>query len=116
MNQKFIANADFQVIDRQPVKLTASEIVTVTAPDRAWPGWVAIKTSTERKAHIPGEFLTIDGDSATLLEAFDSTDLCVKRGDKILSRREIHGWHWCENLASGEKGWLASYLLTPAKS
>lgn len=111
MSQTFIANADFQVIDRQPVKLTASEIVTVTAPDRVWPGWLATKTSSERKVHIPSEFLAINGDSATLLEAFDSTDLCVKRGDKILSLREIHEWHWCENLTNGETGWLASYLL-----
>lgn len=115
MSQTFIANADFQVIDRQPVKLTASEIVTVTAPDRAWPGWVAIQTATQRNAHIPDEFLTIDGDSATLLEDFDSTDLCVKRGDKILSHREIHGWHWCDNLTNAETGWLASYLLSPVE-
>jgi len=115
MTQTFIANADFQVIDRQPVKLIAGETVTVTAPDRAWPGWVAIQTTAQRKAHIPGEFLAIDGSSATLLEAFDSTDLCVKRGDKILSLREIHGWHWCENQTNGGYGWLASYLLSPAE-
>lgn len=115
MSQTFIANADFQVIDRHPVKLSANETVTVTAPDRAWPGWVAIQTNAQRKAHIPGEFLVIDGNSATLLEEFDSTDLCVKRGDKIHSLREIHGWHWCENLTTSEHGWLASYLLTPAE-
>ena len=115
MSRAFIANSDYQVIDRQPVMLTKGETVTITKPDRVWPGWVAVMTSTNRKTHIPGSHLAIDGDTATLLNDFDSTDLCVKQGDKVLSLHEVHGWHWCENQASGEKGWLADYLLKPSQ-
>ena len=43
-------------------------------------------------------------------EAFDPTVLTLKRGDALVSLKQIHRWHWCRN-ASGAEGWVADYLL-----
>jgi hypothetical protein len=39
--------------------------------------------------------------------------LTIRRGDRLVSVRQIHGWHWCRNDA-GAEGWVAGYLLRPA--
>ena len=44
--------------------------------------------------------------------AFDPTVLTIKRGDRLESLKQIHGWHWCRS-ESGKEGWVAGYLLKP---
>ena len=38
------------------------------------------------------------------MEDYDPTVLTIKRGDKIESLKQIHGWHWCRNERGEEIG------------
>ena len=110
----FIANADYEEKDTDPLKLDAGDEVNVGPADRAWPGWVWASDHAGRDGYVPEEILEPLGEGRfAAIEAFDPTVLTIKRGDQLKSLRQIHGWHWCRN-ASGQSGWVAGYLLKPA--
>lgn len=110
----FTANADYEEKDRNPLVLEAGDEITVGPADRAWPGWVWAEDNEGRHGYVPEEILEPTGEGRfALIEGFDPTVLTIRRGDKIESLKQIHGWHWCRNEA-GNEGWVAGYLLRPA--
>jgi hypothetical protein len=109
----FTANSDYEEKDSDPIHLQPGDEIRAGAADRTWPGWVWATDGKGNDGYVPEEILTPLGDgrfSAT--EAFDPTVLKIRRGDRLESLRQIHGWHWCRNEAGGE-GWVAGYLLRP---
>jgi hypothetical protein len=63
--------------------------------------------------YVPAEILqAAENGRFSVTEAFDPTVLTIRRGDRLTSLRQIHGWHWCRNDA-GSEGWVAGYLLRP---
>lgn len=110
---RFIANADYEERDRDPIRLRAGDRVDSGPVDRAWPGWVWVTDAAGRGGYVPEEILrTLGDDRCELTEDFDPAVLAVARGDALESLRQIHGWHWCRN-AAGNCGWVAGYLLRP---
>lgn len=111
---KFVANADYEERDANPVRLRAGQEVTVGPVDRAWPGWVWAIDGNGRGGYVPEEILEPLGEGRfSAMEDFDPTVLVVKRGDELESLRQIHGWHWCRQ-TDGREGWVAGYLMAPA--
>jgi hypothetical protein len=109
----FTANADYEDKDSQPLHLQAGDEVTVGIADRAWPGWVWASDNDGNDGYIAEEFLEpLGGGRFAATEAYDPTVLTIKRGDRLESLRQIHGWHWCQS-ESGSQGWVAGYLLRP---
>lgn len=109
----FIANADYEEKDSNPMHLQPGDEVNVGPADRAWPGWVWAEDHDGRHGYIPEEILEPLGEGRfAMMEAFDPTVLKIQRGDRLESLRQIHGWHWCRN-AAGKEGWVAGYLLKP---
>jgi Variant SH3 domain len=109
----YIANSDYEEKDRAPIRLQAGDEVQLGDVDRAWPGWVWAKHAAGSSGYVPLEMLKELGDGRwVVIEAFDPTVLTVKRGDRLESTRQIHGWHWCRN-GLGVEGWVAGYLLRP---
>ena len=110
----FIANADYEEKDSDPIRLQAGDEVCVGPADRAWPGWVWAFAHNGNDGYIPEEILApLGGGRYAATEDYDPTVLTIKRGDRIESLRQIHGWHWCRN-ENGEEGWVGGYLLKPA--
>ncbi len=111
---RFIANADYEEKDRDPIRLRVGDRVEAGPADRAWPGWVWVRDDAGRSGYVPEEILRpVDDGTRELTEDFDPTVLAVSRGDALESLRQIDGWHWCRN-AAGATGWVAGYLLRPA--
>jgi hypothetical protein len=112
---KFVATADYEENNTLAIRLEAGQEVTSGPADRAWPGWIWATDSNGRNGYVPAEFLEPLGeDRWAAMRDFDPTVLKIKRGDKINSLQQIHGWHWCENQADG-RGWVADYLLRPVE-
>lgn len=110
----FTANADYAESDSDPIRLQPGDLVRAGPADQAWPGWVWARDESGRDGYIPAEILRPLGDGRfAAAEAFDPTVLTVRRGDRLESLRQIHGWHWCCN-GQGQQGWVAGYLLRPA--
>jgi hypothetical protein len=110
----FTANADYEEKDSDPIRLEPGDEVTVGPADRAWPGWVWAADKDGRDGYVPEDILEPLGEGRfAAIEVFDPTVLTLRRGDRLESLRQIHGWHWCRN-ERGDEGWAAGYLLKPA--
>lgn len=109
----FTANSDYEEKDSHPIHLQPGDIIHTGRADQTWPGWVWATDAKGNDGYVPEAILEPASDgSFTVKEAFDPTVLTIRRGDKLSSLRQIHGWHWCQN-AAGEQGWVAGYLLRP---
>jgi hypothetical protein len=109
----FLANADYEERDANAIELKAGEEVTVGPVDRAWPGWVWAIDRHGRGGYVPEEILEPLGEGRfSAIRDFDPTVLAVKKGDRLDSLEQIHGWHWCRH-SDGREGWVAGYLLQP---
>jgi hypothetical protein len=110
---RFIANADYEEKDSDPIRLVPGDEITVGPVDRAWPGWVWAEDDKGNDGYVPEQILEPLGEGRfAALEAFDPATLIIRRGDELDSLKQIHGWHWCRN-SKGEEGWVAGYLLRP---
>lgn len=110
----FTANADYEEKDSDPIRLQPGDEITAGPPDQAWPGWVWATHASGADGYVPGEILRpLGGGRFIATAAFDPTVLTIRRGDRLESLHQIHGWHWCRNTA-GSEGWVAGYLLRPA--
>jgi len=109
----FTANADYEEKDPDPLFLEPGDEVNVGPMDRAWPGWVWAENNNGLDGYVPEDLLEPLGEGRfAVIEAFDPTVLTIRRGDRLESLKQIHGWHWCKN-AEGKEGWVAGYLLKP---
>ncbi|MBX7208900.1 MAG: hypothetical protein K1X78_11340 [Verrucomicrobiaceae bacterium] len=107
----FLANADYQVIDRAPLVLQAGERVRIGRRDSDWPGWIWVTAINGRGSYVPEDILTPGDDgTAEVRLPFHARDLSVVKDEPVTSVREVQGWHWCRN-EDGEEGWLPAYLL-----
>lgn len=113
----FTANADYEEKDTEPLRLSPGDQVAVGPADRAWPGWVWASDRDGRDGYVPESILEPLGEGVfAVTEEFDPAVLTIRRGDRLTSLKQIHGWHWCRKEASGETGWVAGYLLRPDTS
>ena len=111
---RYTANSDYEEKDSDPIRLAPGDEVCAGAADRTWPGWVWATDAKGNDGYVPEEILKALGDGRfTATAAFDPAVLTIRRGDKLESLRQIHGWHWCRN-DRGQEGWVAGYLLRPA--
>ena len=109
----FSANADYTVIDRNPLVLEAGAIVRLGPGDRVWPGWVSVTREDGRSTYVPESRVEPIGDGiGRMKEPFDATDLSVRKGEKVVSLLEIDGWHWARGAGGGE-GWIPAYVMDP---
>ncbi len=109
----FTANSDYEETDSDPLRLKAGDRVKVGPADRAWPGWVWAADADGNDGYVPEEILRDLGEgSYEAIEPFDPAVLTIRRGDRLESLRQIHGWHWCRH-ENGAEGWVAGYLLRP---
>lgn len=109
------ANADYTVVDHQPLFLRTGDEVRAGGEDRAWPGWVWVTAPAagNRGTYVPKDSVEIAADGVTgrMTRDFAATDLSVRKGEIVTCLREAGGWFWCRN-AAGEEGWLPDYILS----
>lgn len=109
----FTANSDYEETDSDPLHLQPGDRIEAGPADKTWPGWVWAKDAQGHDGYVPEEILKSLGDGMfEVMDAFDPAVLTIRRGDRLESLRQIHGWHWCRN-ETGAEGWVAGYLLRP---
>lgn len=109
----FTANSDYEERDSDPIQLQPGDEIRCGAADRTWPGWIWATDKKGNDGYVPEEILKPLGDGRfTVTASFDPTVLKIRRGDRLESLRQIHGWHWCRH-ENGAQGWVAGYLLRP---
>jgi len=109
----YTANADYEERDTRPLHLAPGDVVSTGPEDRAWPGWIWASDGDGRAGYVPSETLRpLEDGRFAAIKNFDPSVLTIRRGDRLESIHQIHGWHWCRDEHGGE-GWVAGYLLRP---
>jgi hypothetical protein len=107
------ANSDYEDHDTHPLQLAIGDLVETGNRDQTWPGWIWALDSHGNDGYVPEEILQqVSTGCSQVTAAFDPKVLKIRRGDRLESLQQIHGWHWCRNEAA-EEGWVAGYLLRP---
>jgi hypothetical protein len=87
-----------------------AEVLEVERDDPAWPDWLLCKLPDGSHAWLPKADLEVRGDSATLTNEYDSTELNSEAGDIVSIDRTYGGWALCLT-GDGRRGWLPEEKL-----
>ncbi len=98
------------------VRLSSGEPVAILKSDSEFPGWVWCRASDGKEAWIPEAFIEPMGESASEAAAdelgrgrmrrdYDSTELTVAAGERLVLIEEESGWFWAED-SLGRRGWI----------
>ena len=68
----FIANADYEEKDSDPIRLEPGDEITVGPVDRAWPGWVWAEDDSNNDGYVPEEILEPLGEGHDIGRFVDS--------------------------------------------
>jgi hypothetical protein len=108
-----LAQSDHEIPERAPIRVAVGERVGVGEPDGEWPAFVFV-TTRRGSGWVPERHLDRDGPVAVVTEAYDTTELPTRRGERLEVLREDHlsGWAWCRN-ESRREGWVPERTLSP---
>ncbi|WP_344789879.1 SH3 domain-containing protein [Gryllotalpicola daejeonensis] len=96
---------------RAPLVVNPGQAVGVGTRDTEWPAFVFV-TADAGTGWVPARHLSIDGDRATVVTAYDTTELTVAAGTvvDVVSDDAESGWSWCR-ATDGTEGWVPNRAL-----
>jgi hypothetical protein len=105
-----------RISDRAPIQVRPGEPVTVGERDDEWPAFSFVTTS-DGSGWIPTRYLSAAVGPATVLRAYDTTELPTRAGQLLdsLEHDDESGWQWCR-AADGREGWVPDRTLAPISS
>lgn len=104
--KRVVATAAHEVPDRPPLRLSVGDRVRVGERDEEWPAFVFV-TADAGAGWVPARHLSVSGDVASVVLAYDTTELPTEVGEilEVLAEDLESGWLWCRN-ESGSEGWV----------
>lgn len=99
-----------------PLAGHAGERVEATDRVEDWhetPGWSWrwCRDSHGREGWVPDVLLEVNGTEATLREDYDARELTVAVDVRLIVKRELAGWAFCQT-SDGASGWVPLECLT----
>jgi hypothetical protein len=91
-------------------RFARGEVVEVERDDPDWPDWLLCNLADGTQAWLPKEDLAVAGDSATLTNDYDSTELEIGAGEQVTVERVYGTWALC-SAAGGRTGWVPERKL-----
>ena len=97
--------------NRDPLRVTVGDQVTVGERDTQWPEFVFV-SALHGEGWVPARYLTAESGPATVVAPYDTTELAVQPGEEleVLVRDDPSGWWWCRS-DSGDEGWVPVAVL-----
>jgi GNAT superfamily N-acetyltransferase len=95
-----------EIPDREPIQLSPGASVTVGERDTEWPAFVFV-SAEQGTGWVPARHLAIDGETAVVVTAYDTTELPTTSGERldVVARDDLSGWLWCRG-GDGREGWV----------
>jgi Variant SH3 domain len=102
--------------DPNPVRFRQGDTLGVGHHDQVWKEYVWATDQAGRSGWAPDSYLEMnpDGDQATALRDYDSTELTVGRKEILDVLDEVGGWYLCRT-QSGQSGWVPSTSVEPVE-
>ena len=111
----FRVRKDYESPYPEPLEIRAGETVTVSDKESEWPGWVWCTSAINRSGWIPESCVEQMGDRRRVLRDFNTRELSVRLGERLVAEREESGWLWCLN-QRGQSGWVPKDHLEELQS
>lgn len=105
------ALVDHRPPSRASISLRPGEAVLARRLPSPWPAFSWVETETGG-GWVPTRYLSAPEGPATVMTAYDTTELPVRAGDPltILVPDPESGWSWCRD-ARGREGWVPDQAL-----
>ncbi|HTX68786.1 MAG TPA: SH3 domain-containing protein [Thermoleophilia bacterium] len=102
--------------DPNPIRFRAGDTLGVGHHDQVWKDYVWGTDQAGRSGWVPDEYLRMgpDGDFATALRDYDSTELTVGCKQVLSVLDEVGGWYLCRT-ESGASGWVPGTSVEPVE-
>jgi hypothetical protein len=109
--RRVVAKVAHEIPDRPPVQLTVGQRVDVGDRDTDWPEFVFV-TAPHGSGWVPSRHLSAQTGTATMLTAYDTTELPTQVGDvlDVVAQDSVSGWMWCRT-GGGREGWVPMNAL-----
>jgi len=104
--RRVVARTAHLIPERAPIRITVGQVVGVGERDTTWSEFVFI-TTADGSGWVPARHLSHPSGRATVLTAYDTTELPTEVGDQldILAEDLPSGWVWCRAV-TGREGWV----------
>lgn len=112
----FRVSEDYSVAYPNPIKLAAGDRLQITKRETnpEWLGWVFCVREDGVGGWVSETYLSLDGDHAVALRAYDATELAVSKNELVEKLHEEFGWAWVRN-AKSQEGWIPLQNLLPVE-
>lgn len=102
--------------DPDPIRFREGDTLGVGHHDQVWTDYVWGTDQAGRSGWVPDEYLEVapDGQTATALRNYDSTELTVGRNQLLDVLDEVGGWYFCRT-ETGGSGWVPSTSVEPVE-
>ena len=99
-----------------PINVAAGSRVTVDRRDERFTHWLWCRAGDGREGWVPETILTsTEPGIATVIEAYEATEVPVQSGDLVDVLREFDGFAWIRR-GDGRLGWVPSRIFAPRLS
>lgn len=108
---------DYQTQYKDPIKLSAGDVVILGEEEKEekWKGWIWAEHNTQ-SGWIPLQIVDIMPESkGKIKENYSAKELDVKKGDIVVSIKEMNGWIWVMN-EKNEEGWIPADIAVAHKN
>ena len=108
---------DYQSKYKDPITLSAGDIVTLGEEEKEekWKGWIWAEHES-KSGWIPLQIVDIMPDlQGKIMENYSAKELDVKKGDIVVSIKEMNGWIWVMN-EGNEEGWIPMEIAVAHKN
>jgi len=92
------------------IRIESGEAVTLGARDDEWPEFVWTQVATGLGGWIPATLFDQPSGAAIAQADYDTRELAVEIGERVIVHRELAGWWWAEN-DKGASGWIPDRVI-----
>jgi hypothetical protein len=103
--QTYRVITEYQAAYPDPFLIEAGEVLAIDKKDSEWSGWLWCTNQQGESRWVPEAYVERRGDTCVMLCDYDSTELSVCEGEKVVAGQQVAGWFWCTN-HKGQSGWV----------
>jgi hypothetical protein len=96
-----------------PLVFSKGQVVTTSARQTDWPGWVWCTTASGDSRWVPDIFLEQIGKQAVMRRDYNPIELSVQVDELLTACEQVNGWAWCINIHH-QQGWVPLECLLKA--
>ncbi|MCD4672974.1 MAG: hypothetical protein K8R77_09955 [Anaerolineaceae bacterium] len=88
-----------------PLVFHCGEVLTTSARETDWPGWVWCTNTAGQSRWVPDVYLQLSENQAIMRRDYNPLELSVQIDEMLIAYEHVNGWAWCINI-NNQQGWV----------